>query len=182
MNVLELERMARRGAEDGHGDEWHPEFTASARVLASMKTAANEARIQMQNEELLTAILNELRAIRSALSNRSTPVAAPAAQPAAQSKDIPQPTEIVADPGSVEVHFGKNAGTPLRSLGAKSVEWYAQEPEPRLGKNGKPFPPRAEDVRLRNAARQIVHGNRGTLAAGSKITLVTETLTEEVPF
>jgi hypothetical protein len=112
----------------------------------------------------------------------STPVAAPAAQPAAQSKDIPQPTEIVADPGSVEVHFGKNAGTPLRSLGAKSVEWYAQEPEPRLGKNGKPFPPRAEDVRLRNAARQIVHGNRGTLAAGTKVTLVTETLTEEVPF
>jgi hypothetical protein len=88
----------------------------------------------------------------------------------------------VADPGSVEVHFGKNKGTPLRSLGAKSVEWYAQEPEPRIGNNGKPFPPRAEDVRLRNAARQIVHGNRGTLAAGSKVTLVTETLTEEVPF
>jgi len=136
----------------------------------------------MQNEELLTAILNELRAIRSALSNRSTPAAAPAAQAAAQNKDIPQPTEIVADPGSVEVHFGKNKGTALRSLGAKSVEWYAQEPEPRIGNNGKPFPPRAEDVRLRNAARQIVHGNRGTLAAGSKVTLVTETLTEEVPF
>jgi len=175
--------MARRGAEDGHGDEWHPQFTASARVLASMKTAANEARLHMQNEEILTAILNELRAIRSALSNRSTPAAAPAAQPAAQAgKDIPQPSEIVADPGSVEVHFGKNKGTALRSLGAKSVEWYAQEPEPRIGNNGKPFPPRPEDVRLRNAARQLVHGQRGTLAAGTKVTLVSETLTEEVPF
>ena len=80
------------------------------------------------------------------------------------------------------MHFGKNAGKPLRSLGAKSVEWYAQEPEPRIGNNGKPFPPRPEDVRLRNAARQIVHGNRGTLAAGSKVMLVSEQLTEEVPF
>ncbi len=127
-------------------------------------------------------IIAELRAIRALLANRSAPVATPAAHPAAQSKDIPQPSELVSDPGSVEVHFGKNKGTPLRSLGAKSVEWYAQEPEPRIGNNGKPFPPRPEDVRLRNAARQLVHGQRGTLAAGTKVTLVSETLTEEVPF
>jgi hypothetical protein len=134
-------------------------------------------------DQLGQEIIAELRAIRALLSTRpAAPAAASAPAPAGAPKDIPQPSELVSDPGSVEVHFGKNAGTPLRSLGAKSVEWYAQEPEPRLGKNGKPFPPRAEDVRLRNAARQIVHGNRGTLAAGSKVTLVTETLTEEVPF
>lgn len=128
-------------------------------------------------------IIAELRAIRAALANKpAAPAAASAPGHAGAPKDIPQPTEIIDDPGSVEVHFGKNAGRPLRSLGAKSVEWYAQEPEPRIGNNGKPFPPRADDVRLRNAARQIVHGNRGTLAAGSKVTLVAEQPSEEVPF
>jgi broad specificity phosphatase PhoE len=128
-------------------------------------------------------IIAELRAIRALLATKpAAPVAASTPAPAGASKDIPQPSELVDDPGSVEVHFGKNAGKPLRSLSAKSVEWYAQEPEPRIGNNGKPFPPRPEDVRLRNAARQIIHGNRGTLAAGSKVTLVAETLTEEVPF
>lgn len=134
-------------------------------------------------DQLGQEIIAELRAIRALLATKpAAPAAASAPAPAGAPKDIPQPSEIVADPGSVEVHFGKNKGTALRSLGAKSVEWYAQEPEPRIGNNGKPFPPRAEDVRLRNAARQLVHGQRGTLAAGSKVTLVTETLTEEVPF
>jgi hypothetical protein len=134
-------------------------------------------------DQLGQEIIAELRAIRALLANKpAAPAAAFAPAPAGAPKEIPQPTEIVADPGSVEVHFGKNKGTALRSLGAKSVEWYAQEPEPRIGNNGKPFPPRAEDIRLRNAARQLVHGQRGTLAAGSKVTLVTETLTEEVPF
>jgi broad specificity phosphatase PhoE len=134
-------------------------------------------------DQLGQEIIAELRAIRALLSTKpAAPAAASAPAPAGAPKDIPQPSEIVDDPGSIEVHFGKNSGKPLRSLGAKSVEWYAQEPEPRIGNNGKPFPLRAEDVRLRNAARQIVHGNRGTLAAGSKVTLVTETLTEEVPF
>lgn len=128
-------------------------------------------------------IIAELRAIRALLANKpAAPAAASAPAPAGATKDIPQPTEIWADPGAVEVHFGKNAGKPLGSLGAKSVEWYAQEPEPRLDRQGKPFPPRAEDVRLRNAARQLVHQNRGTLAGGTKVTLVSETLTEEVPF
>ncbi len=134
-------------------------------------------------DQLGQEIIAELRAIRALLANKpAAPAAASTSALAGAPKDIPQPTEIVADPGSVEVHFGKNKGTALRSLGAKSVEWYAQEPEPRIGNNGKPFPPRAEDVRLRNAARQLVHGQRGTLAAGTKVTLVSDTLTEEVPF
>jgi hypothetical protein len=134
-------------------------------------------------DQLGQEIIAELRAIRALLATKpAAPAAASAPAPAGAPKEIPQPTEIVADPGSVEVHFGKNKGTALRSLGAKSVEWYAQEPEPRIGNNGKPFPPRPEDVRLRNAARQLVHGQRGTLAAGTKVTLVSETLTEEVPF
>jgi len=47
------------------------------------------------------------------------------------------------------------------------VAWYAQEPEPRIGNNGKPFPPRAEDVLLRNAARTLIHQKRGTLPSAA---------------
>jgi hypothetical protein len=75
------------------------------------------------------------------------------------------PTEIIEDAGNVQVHFGKNKGVALSSLGDRSVAWYAQEPEPRIGNNGKPFPPRAEDILLRNAARTIIHQKRGTLPA-----------------
>ena len=75
------------------------------------------------------------------------------------------PTEVVPDAGDVQVHFGKNKGVALSSLGDRSVAWYAQEPEPRIGNNGKPFPPRAEDVLLRNAARTLIHQKRGTLPA-----------------
>ena len=129
-------------------------------------------------------ILAELITIRQLLERAiaAPPAARPAAPAPAGQVAIPQPSQLVADPGSVAVHFGKNAGQPLSSLNDRSVEWYATPKEPRVGNNGKPFPPRAEDVRLRNAARQIVHGNRGTLAAGSKVTLVSEQLTEEVPF
>ena len=77
------------------------------------------------------------------------------------------PTEIIADAGSVQVHFGKNKGVALSSLGDRSVAWYAQEPEPRIGNNGKPFPPRPEDVLLRNAARTIIHQKRGTLPSAA---------------
>ena len=57
----------------------------------------------------------------------------------------------------------------LSTLGDRSVAWYAQEPEPRIGNNGKPFPPRAEDVLLRNAARTLIHQKRGTLPATSAV-------------
>lgn len=138
----------------------------------------------MTNEQYNELIL-EIRAIRSALSDRIKPAATAAASKptAANSADIPQPTEIVDNPGAVQVHFGKNKGRTLADLSAKSVEWYAQEPEPRLRTDGTPFPPRAEDVQLRNAARTIVHQNRGTLIGAGKLVLKDDlNATEQVPF
>lgn len=138
----------------------------------------------MTNEQYNELIL-EIRAIRSALSDRIKPAATAAASKpiAAKPADIPQPTEIVENPGAVQVHFGKNKGRALADLGAKSVEWYAQEPEPRLRNDGTPFPPRAEDVQLRNAARTIVHQNRGTLIGAGKLVLKDDlNATEQVPF
>ncbi len=53
-------------------------------------------------------IIAELRAIRALLANKpAAPAAASAPAPAGAPKDIPQPSELVDDPGSVEVHFGK---------------------------------------------------------------------------
>lgn len=138
----------------------------------------------MTNEQYNELIL-EIRAIRSALSDRIKPAATAAASKPAGAKpaDIPQPTEIVENPGAVQVHFGKNKGRALADLGAKSVEWYAQEPEPRLRNDGTPFPPRAEDVQLRNAARTIVHQHRGTLTGATKLVLKDDiNATEQVPF
>jgi hypothetical protein len=118
----------------------------------------------------LDLIHAELIRIREALEARPYAAGAPAAKPASTSTktdEVPMPTEIIADAGSVQVHFGKNKGVALSSLGDRSVAWYAQEPEPRLGNNGKPFPPRAEDVLLRNAARTIIHQKRGTLPSAA---------------
>lgn len=131
-------------------------------------------------------ILTELRAIRDLLSSgNATALKAASAKPASTgtnaSKDIPLPDEVIENPEQVAVHFGKNAGVPLGSLGAKSIEWYAQEPEPRLKKDGTPFPPRPDDVRLRNAARTIVHRARGTLV-DPKPVLRPEPVSDEVPF
>ena len=101
------------------------------------------------------------------------------------------PSEIIADAGSVQVHFGKNKGVALSSLSERSVAWYAQEPEPRLGNNGKPFPPRPEDVLLRNAARTLIHQKRGTIPAvtaptkipaDSEVTTIMSVNEEHVPF
>ena len=116
----------------------------------------------------LDLIHAELIRIREALEARPFASGAPAAKPApARSDEVPLPTEIIADAGSVQVHFGKNKGVALSSLSERSVAWYAQEPEPRIGNNGKPFPPRPEDVLLRNAARTIIHKKRGTLPSAA---------------
>ena len=116
----------------------------------------------------LDLIHAELIRIREALEARPFAVGAPAAKPAApRSDEVPMPTEVIANAGEVQVHFGKNKGVALSSLSERSVAWYAQEPEPRLGNNGKPFPPRPEDVLLRNAARTIIHQKRGTLLSAA---------------
>ena len=134
------------------------------------------------NLELIHA---ELIRIREALEARPYASGAPAAKPAApRSEEVPMPTEIIDDAGNVQVHFGKNKGVALSSLGDRSVAWYAQEPEPRIGNNGKPFPPRAEDVLLRNAARTIIHQKRGTIAGAAVPTtpVATSVNEEHVPF
>lgn len=141
------------------------------------------------NLELIHA---ELVRIREALEARPFASGAPAAKPApARSEEVPMPTEIIADAGSVQVHFGKNKGVALSSLSERSVAWYAQEPEPRLGNNGKPFPPRPEDVLLRNAARTLIHQKRGTIPAvtapkaiptDSEVTTIMSVNEEHVPF
>jgi len=135
----------------------------------------------------LDLIHAELIRIREALEARPYASGAPAAKPASsfpKSDEVPMPTEIIADAGSVQVHFGKNKGVALSSLGERSVAWYAQEPEPRIGNNGKPFPPRPEDVLLRNAARTIIHQKRGTIAGAAVPTApaATSVNEEHVPF
>lgn len=136
----------------------------------------------MTNEQYEELIL-EIRAIRTALTQGKPAANAVASKPSSGVPVIPQPSEIIENPGAVQVHFGKNKGRPLADLGAKSVEWYAQEPEPRLRTDGSPFPPRAEDLLLRNAARTIVHQNRGTLTGATKLVLKDDiNVSEQVPF
>lgn len=137
-------------------------------------------------------ILAELITIRQLLERAiAAPPAARQSAPApAGQVAIPQPSQLVADPGAVCVHFGKNDGQPLSSLGDKSVEWYATPKEPRLNKQGQPFPPRPADEQLANAARQIYHAKRGTLvgkAPAIEMTFVPgtakpETVDENIPF
>jgi hypothetical protein len=116
----------------------------------------------------LDLIHAELIRIREALEARPYASGAPPAKPTApRSEEVPMPTEVIEDAGNVQVHFGKNKGVALSSLSERSVAWYAQEPEPRIGNNGKPFPPRPEDVLLRNAARTIIHQKRGTLPSAA---------------
>jgi len=110
-------------------------------------------------------ILAELIAIRQLLERAiaAPPAARPTTPAPAGQVAIPQPSQLVADPGSVCVHFGKNDGQPLSSLNDRSIEWYATPKEPRLNKQGQPFPPRPADEQLANAARQLYHAKRGTL-------------------
>ena len=116
-----------------------------------------------QHNELLV----ELRAIRAALETKPRAVATAPSVSTSSASSLPPPDQVIEGAASVTVHFGKNKGVALSSLSERSVAWYAQEPEPRLGNNGKPFPPRPEDVLLRNAARTIIHKKRGTLPSAA---------------
>lgn len=77
--------------------------------------------------------------------------------------ETPQPAEIIANAGAVEIHFGKNLGMPLASLSERQLYWYAADQEPRLNSRGEPFPPRPQEITLKNAARTLWHQNKGTL-------------------
>lgn len=142
----------------------------------------------------LELIHSELVRIREALEARPYSAGSPthkAVATQAKTDEVPMPSEVIANAGDVQVHFGKNKGVALSSLGDRSVAWYAQEPEPRLRNDGTPFPPRAEDVLLRNAARTIIHQKRGNLSAvptptkipaDSEVTTILNVGDESVPF
>jgi hypothetical protein len=141
------------------------------------------------NEQILTELVSIRQLLERAIAAPSA--ARPVAPAPTGQTQIPQPSQLVSDPGAVCVHFGKNAGQPLSSLNDRSVEWYAMPKEPRLGNNGKPFPPRPADEQLANAARQLHHQRLGTLigkapiaemsfAPGSSVTA--DGIEESVPF
>ena len=142
------------------------------------------------NEDILKAIHQELVAIRQLLGEgksvptRSAPVRTGAGSPATSysgggDAPIPQPTEIVANAGDVQVHFGKNNGVALSKLSERSLSWYAQEQAPRLDSTGNPYPARPQEITLRNAARTLWHQNKGTLGTpGDTMKLPTEAFSE----
>lgn len=141
--------------------------------------------------EQFDQLIVEIRALKAAvlsLKGPQTPAKSPATAPAAAAgaKDIPMPDVLVDNAEAVEVHFGKNKGVPLGKLGIRSIEWYAQEPEPKLKNDGTPFLPREADITLKMAARTIVHQRRGTLPAAPAKPITLETqgndLHDEVPF
>lgn len=128
------------------------------------------------NEDTLKAIHQELVAIRQLLTeaNKAQPRSTPARSTSSSSSYsssggggfddvIPQPSEVVPNAGDVQVHFGKNNGVALSKLSERSLSWYATEQPPRLDSSGKPYPPRPQEVVLRNAARTLWHQNKGTL-------------------
>lgn len=118
----------------------------------------------IQHQELLT----ELRAIKALLSARQASAPAATATPSAPSAEgpPPQPDTVVENAASAVIHFGKNNGIALGALSEKSLGWYASVKAPRLDNSGKPFPPRAQDVALEQAARTLWHQQRGTLTVG----------------
>jgi len=128
-------------------------------------------------------ILTELRAIRAALEAKpraATP--APATTATATPNSLPKPDIEIADAGSVQVHFGKNAGTPISSLTDKQLLWYGADRPAQLRKDGTPFPPREADVQLLNACRTLWHQRK---SGGAPVTLVSQPAAddgENVPF
>jgi hypothetical protein len=142
------------------------------------------------NDDLLKAIHQELVAIRQLLADGKT-TQAPRITHSSRTNTlstttssggdapIPQPTEVVANPGEVQVHFGKNNGVPLAKLSERSLSWYAQEQAPRLDSTGNPYPARPQETLLRNAARTLWHQNRGTLGKSDEtLKLPAEIFTE----
>lgn len=134
----------------------------------------------MTNEQL-DEILIELRAIRAALETKPRATPAPATATTATPNTLPLPAIEIADAGSVQIHFGKNAGTPLSALSDKQLLWYGADRPASLKKDGTPFAPREADVQLLNACRTLWHQRK----SGAPITLTSQPATddgENVPF
>ena len=119
-----------------------------------------------QHSEMLT----ELRAIRAALEAKPRATPAPATTATATPYTLPLPAIEIADAGSVQIHFGKNAGTPLSSLTDKQLLWYGSDRPASLKKDGTPFAPRDADVQLLNACRTLWHQRK----SGAPIALTSQ--------
>jgi hypothetical protein len=131
--------------------------------------------------EQYNEIIAELRAIRSALQIKPFTAAQPAASTSrATPGDLPPPAIEIAEAGSVQIHFGKNAGTPISSLSDKQLLWYGADRPAQLKKDGTPFPPREADVQLLNACRTLWHQRK----SGAPIVLASQPADdgEHVPF
>ena len=103
-------------------------------------------------------ILIVLRAIRAALEKPKPMLSLTTATTATATPDtLPLPAIEIADAGSVQVHFGKNAGTPISALSDKQLLWYGSDRPAQLKKDGTPFAPREADVQLLNACRTLWH-------------------------
>jgi hypothetical protein len=128
-----------------------------------------------------TELLTELRAIRAALEAKpraATPVTATA--PSATTNTLPPPAVEILNAGDVQIHFGKNTGTPLSSLTDKQLLWYGADRPEQLKKDGTPFAPREADVLLKNACRTLWQQRK----SGAPIVLATQPADdgEQVPF
>lgn len=106
--------------------------------------------------EQLTEILTELRAIRAALE-KPKPMLSLTTATNATSDSLPPPAVEILNACEVQIHFGKNKGTPLSALSDKQLLWYGADREPQLMKDGTPFAPREADVLLKNACRTLWH-------------------------
>jgi len=130
--------------------------------------------------EQLTELLTELRAIRAALEAKPRTAQASAIATTATPDTLPLPAISIADAGSVQVHFGKNKGTPLSALSDKQLLWYGTDRPAQLKKDGTPFAPREADVQLLNACRTLWHQRK----SGAPIVLASQPADdgENVPF
>lgn len=143
----------------------------------------------------LDDIMVELKAIRTLVeAQTATTTAAPPAPAQGYPKPptggrfddepVPQPNPAwpLADAEAHHVHFGKNAGVPLRDLKDTSLAFYAKEKPPQMKRDGKtPFEKRKPDLDLENAARTVWHTRRGTLAGGPRDTPATPPTPQQKP-
>jgi hypothetical protein len=106
--------------------------------------------------EQLTELLTELRAIRAALEKPKPMLSlTTASAPTATPNTLPPPAVEILNAGDVQIHFGKNTGTPLSALSDKQLLWYGADRPAQLKKDGTPFAPREADVQLLNACRTL---------------------------
>lgn len=100
----------------------------------------------------------------------------PAAEAAERAQAAYDASRVVpdddGDPKNVEVHFGKNKGTPLAALTDKQRSWYANTWDPDADPR---YPAKPEDRRLKLAAQILVAG-------GGEVDFQRAIAEDEIPF